>query len=168
MDLMSAKAEAKRITAEKKGTKVYLLANPDGEISFIGAPIKGVIHCFKDGAEVPLPSKNEAAAKVKKAKKGIQQDPETVETETASADEEKQPVKTKTKKVKKMAKSAKAKPAKKAKTVKAKSEKSGEAKLIRGNNMALTAAEWKKVDAILAKAETSFSAWSRGLVLAKI
>lgn len=38
----------------------------------------------------------------------------------------------------------------------------------RGNNMFLTEAEWKKVDAILAKEELTFSAWSRGLVQAKI
>ncbi len=38
----------------------------------------------------------------------------------------------------------------------------------RGNNMFLTPDEWKKVDAILAKEEITFSAWSRGLVQAKI
>jgi len=38
----------------------------------------------------------------------------------------------------------------------------------RGNNMYLTEAEWKKVDTLLAKEGVSFSAWSRGLVQAKI
>lgn len=38
----------------------------------------------------------------------------------------------------------------------------------RGNNMFLTEAEWKKVDALLAKENVSFSAWSRGLVQAEI
>lgn len=38
----------------------------------------------------------------------------------------------------------------------------------RGNNMYLTAAEWSKVDALLAKKDMSFSAWSRGLVQAAI
>lgn len=41
-------------------------------------------------------------------------------------------------------------------------------KLIRGNNMALTPAEWRKVDELLKKEDVSFSTFSRNLVLAKI
>lgn len=55
------------------------------------------------------------------------------------------------------------------KTIAKKLPKNEKAKTIaRGNNMFLTEADWKKVDAILNKEETSFSAWSRSLVLAKI
>lgn len=43
-----------------------------------------------------------------------------------------------------------------------------EQRIPRGNNMFLTEAEWKKVDAILKKEDKSFSEWSRGLVQAKI
>jgi hypothetical protein len=60
---------------------------------------------------------------------------------------------------------AKKSPAKKEAPKKlAKAEKT----LPRGNNMYLTAGEWAKVDALLAKKELSFSAWSRGLVQAAI
>jgi len=44
----------------------------------------------------------------------------------------------------------------------------GEKTIPRGNNMFLTEADWKKVDAILVKEDVSFSAWSRGLVQKRI
>jgi len=66
-------------------------------------------------------------------------------------------------------KSTKAAPKKLAKAAKSTTPaKGGEVKLPRGNNMHLTAGEWAKVDALLAKKDVSFSAWSRGLVQAAI
>jgi hypothetical protein len=79
---------------------------------------------------------------------------------------------TKTKPAKKVAAKKVAKkeaPKKKVEAKILKPEGPKEEKLIRGNNMALTEAQWAKVDAAIKKdGAKSFSSWSRDLVLAKI
>ena len=105
-----------------------------------------------------LPTKKELSKEVKQSNKETKQkEQETKTTEIMKTETKKSPAK------KEVA------PKKSAKATKSTTPaKGGEVKLPRGNNMHLTAGEWAKVDALLAKKDVSFSAWSRGLVQAAI
>lgn len=143
MDLINSQKEAKKLSRENKGVLFHVILENDEFLVKKFDEVKpkdDVYSTWRDGAKHEDLKEEETITNNK------------METKTKS------PVKKAPKKI------AKKTPAKKV----VKKETNGEAKLPRGNNMFLTAAEWKKVDAILAKEETTFSAWSRSLVQSKI
>jgi hypothetical protein len=176
--LIDGKVEA--ADRSKRSTKpVYMVGTPDGEFEFSDVPLKNTIYKFKGGSEVPLgddiknyyesqkPAKKSKAVKEKEtytqpAAETMEPVDEIKQIKKERKQKEKMSTKKETKPAKKAKKSA---PAKKAAPVK----KEAKVKTLpRGNNMFLTEAQWKKVDAKLAKDEISFSAFSRGLVLKSI
>lgn len=155
MDLVTARVDAAKESRSKK-KKIYINVDGEGEcvLSSIAAKNKDqIMAAYVNGSEVPLTDESEieqVEEKVEKPKTKIKMETKTTKKITA---------KKKSTPAKKSAAPAKKKAVEKAST---------EEKIPRGNNMFLTAPEWKKVDALIAKEGLTFSAWSRGLVQAKI
>lgn len=167
MDLITAKVDAAALS-RKKGKKLYINVDSEGECIIESLPAKkqeDIMAVFIAGNEVKL--EDHVTMVVDEVKTSASQ-PATKKTKEVVKKE-------KTKKVKTMAtvKTAVKKTAKKVakkvtkKTAPAKKD-TREIKIPRGNNMFLTEAQWKKVDALLAKEGLTFSAWSRSLVEVKI
>lgn len=154
MDLIEARVKA-AATSLKEKKKIYIVVDKEGECLLKSIPDKNPelnMAAFVNGSEVKVTSEEIETSAEAEVTKISQVKKKTPLTKT----------KVQPKKKTKMAKTATKTPAKNL------VKKSSEERIARGNNMHLTATEWKKVDAILKKEEISFSAWSRGLVLAKI
>jgi len=153
MDLISSQVEAATLSRQQKKT-FYIFKDKEGECEVskdLPKNLDDLLAVYILGEE----SKSELEKLISEPPK-VKLDVKQVKEKTMSTKTKKTPAK----KTAKKAVSKKTAPATKEKIV-------GD-KIARGNNMSLTAAEWKKVDAILAKEKISFSAWSRGLVQAKI
>lgn len=173
MDLITAKVEAAALSKRERKI-VYICVSDDGECELFDSPQGEIMATFSGGTEVKEQVEAVASKPEPKVKKITKVSAEEMKVIKENKDElrtvkREAPIKKASGKSKNkvMATVAKKKKAAK-KTVTNRPSVSTEKKIPRGNNMHLTAAEWKKVDAILEKEETSFSAWSRGLVLAKI
>lgn len=157
MDLMSARVEAAAMS-RREHKKIYINTDNEGECicsSIASKNPDNVQAAYVNGSEVKL---GEEVAYTE------------IEIEETKTSKPKKSTKMETTVTKKTAKKVakKSAPAKKVVAKKVVTPKSKEEKIPRGNNMFLTEAEWKKVDALLKKEETTFSAWSRGLVQSKI
>lgn len=154
MVLHEAKDQAKKESlAQKK--PFYVFVDKDGEADISSAPLAGTLHKFVNGVE-------DSSFDYKKAAS----EKTTKPTLPAQSEKAQKLINKKEQNMEK--KSAPKKAAKKVALKKSSPKTPTGDKVIRGNNMALTKAEWAKVDAILKKEEMTFSAWSRSLVLAKI
>lgn len=154
MNLLQAKKEAAAKSAKtKKSVYITLMKGGNGECAITDTFSNEVMFKFENGLETPVkeddPKINAVTTNTEKPKLVILDKPK----------EKVKPTKNKLNR-KKMASTASKKPVP--------AKRSTEVKIPRGNNMFLSASEWKKVDVILAKEKISFSAWSRNLVLAKI
>jgi hypothetical protein len=187
MDLQSARKEA-QAKSKKASRVVYVNLNSalECEVSETAAKDnENVMAAFSKGNELPISNEpkttktNAALAKLSNKARGVTEKksapaPEEEQTEPAKVKAAKSnpgklaPVsadtKTKTNlKTEVMAKGKKETPVKKGKTAKAeKPAKSKEVLVPRGNNMMLTEAQWKKVNAKVG--EGSWSGWVRDLV----
>lgn len=156
LTLPEAIERAKKESKAGHGKTKYVTID-DGECYVEDLPRPGATsHCFKGGKEIPVRLEDaitkdspEKAEPAKEANAGARSE------RKAKADAVKDANKNKNMKAKKNTKKAKATTAKAPKV----------AKLIRGNNMALTKEQWVKVDAKLKKLDVSFSTFSRELVL---
>jgi hypothetical protein len=158
MDLVSAHKEAKTKSKAEKNVQYFVVLESDEFIIKRFDEVKDkddVYSIWRNGAKVDSPKEVNVDAPITTPVE-VKLKSNKMETKT----KEKKPA------AKKMAK--KVAPKKAAKKAEVKKVKNGETKIPRGNNMFLTEAEWKKVDAILTKEDVSFSAWSRNLVLSKI
>lgn len=157
MDIIAAKTQAAKESAAQK-KPFYVFVDKDGEADISSAPLAGTLHKFVNGVEDKDYAPKQSAAAQEKSKPKI----------PAQSDKAQKLIsKSKVQQMENKKKAAK-KPAKKAIAKKSSPNTVKEEKLIRGNNMALTKAQWAKVDALLKKEETTFSSFSRELVLAKI
>lgn len=151
----------------KTGKRTYVLVKEsDGEAVVSSKLLPGhtVNSAYENGKKVKLTEVEEdgppATTAQNKAKAMAKKSPDAVRKESDKY------IEPKTKQV--MSTKAKTPAKKTAKKVVKKATEKGPEKFARGNNMFLTAAEWKKVDTLLEKEGVSFSAWSRALVQAKI
>ena len=174
MDLITAKVEAAALSKRERKI-VYICVADDGECELLDSPNGEVMATFSGGTEVkeqveavatikPAPKEKKITKVSAEEMKVIKENKDELRTVKREAPIKKASGKSKNKVMAAVAK--KKKVTKKAVT--SRPSVSTEKKIPRGNNMHLTAAEWKKVDAVLEREQISFSAWSRGLVLAKI
>jgi hypothetical protein len=194
MDLITAENEAKAASKSKKGARYYVTVSEHGELDYSstlkrGDTVNSVFVDGKRGTLTPeeldtdsLPAdKNLANKPIAKAHGKAVLTPEDkakhVEKTRAGVAKILESNKSLNKIIETGMKNAEKNKAKNnvvtkaapVKTIKPAVAKEAKVKTVpRGNNMYLTEAEWKKVDALLAKEGVSFSAWSRGLVQAKI
>jgi len=155
MDLITAKKEAvTRSKADKKKT-LHINVKEDGECEIEETPDATTHASYKAGKELPVDEPpTDTKVETVKSEVAVKTSTKTPSGKTKNSND----MKTVAKKVEKKVVAPKKAPAK----------STPSDRVIRGNNMALSAAEWKKVDALLAKNQMTFSAWSRSLVLKQI
>lgn len=162
MLLIDAEVEAASQSLKSGKRKLVAIRDTDGEVFIVDKILAGhtVNSAYEKGKKVKLTEEEEdgpvATTKVNAAK--AKKSPDAVRKESDKY------IEPKTKQVM----STKAKTPAKKTAKKAAPKEKGPEKFARGNNMFLTAVEWKKVDTLLEKEGVSFSAWSRALVQAKI
>jgi hypothetical protein len=155
MDLISAKVDAAAQSKRDKAT-LYVVSHSDGECTIetkepskAGDVLQAVFVNGAEEKEAPAATPTVRVRKGEKLSEAIMRVADKIENKTKT---------NKSSSMKAGKKAAKKSPI-------AKKEK-GEKKVTRGNNMALTDAQWAKVDK--KRGEESFSAFSRGLVLKAI
>lgn len=171
MDLITAKVEAAALS-KKERKNVYICVDDEGECVLLDSPKGEVMGTYSNGSEVkekePMVADSPAPTKTKrKVTKVSAEEMKVIKENKDELRTVKKEVPKKSSKQKNKVMAATKKAAKKKTSTNRPSVK-GEKTVPRGNNMLLTPAEWKKVDAILEKEGVSFSAWSRGLVQAKL
>jgi len=165
MDLQSARKQA---AADSKAQKKKLFINVDDEGECVLSSVAdknpdNVMAAFVNGSEVALDEPKQEQAKTTKVNAALSKALKKTLGKVATATVEKvnKLSTNKSESTNEMKSTKKSVPAKKAAKKVAK-KASGEKTVPRGNNMFLTEAQWKKVDA--KRGDESFSAWSRGLV----
>jgi len=167
MDLQSARKQAAADSkAQKK--KLYINVDPDdGECSLSSVADKNpdnVMAAFVNGSEVALDEPKQEQAKTTKVNAVLHKSSKKSLGVVAEATVKKVNQLSNKSESKTTMATKKVAPKKTAAKVAAKKvvKSNGEKTIPRGNNMFLTEAQWKKVDA--KRGDESFSAWSRGLV----